>query len=48
MGVRSHNMASNAPEPAAVMACRYFLSCTSPAAKRPGTLVMLVPGFVTM
>ena len=32
-------MAAMQPEPAAVTACRYCLSCTSPAAKTPATLV---------
>ena len=31
-----------------VMACRQTLSCTSPAAKTPGTDVWVVPGFVRM
>ncbi len=33
---------------AAVIAWRYFLSCTSPAANTPGTDVCVVPGVVTM
>ena len=36
-----------APVPAAVMACRYFLSCTSPAAKTPSTLVRVLPAAVS-
>eukprot|EP00968_Pinguiococcus_pyrenoidosus_P016566 scaffold1610_cov257-Pinguiococcus_pyrenoidosus.AAC.19 len=46
----SHLSASNAawaPEPALVMAWRYNLSATSPAAKTPGTDVAVVPGLVT-
>jgi uncharacterized protein len=35
------------PEPAAVTACRHRLSCTSPTANTPGTLVSTVPGLVT-
>ena len=35
------------PVPAAVMAWRHFLSCTSPAANTPATLVSVVPGLVT-
>lgn len=38
---RSASMAAMQPEPAAVTACRYVESCTSPAAKTPGTLVAL-------
>ena len=34
-------------KPALVMACRYLLSWTSPAANTPGTLVSVEPGFVT-
>ena len=33
--------------PAAVMACLYFVSWTSPAAITPCTLVRVVPGLVT-
>lgn len=33
---RSTSSAAMQPEPAAVMACRHFLSCTSPAANTPG------------
>ena len=29
-----------------MIACRHFLSCTSPAANTPGTLVVVVPGSV--
>mmetsp|Transcript_23442 Transcript_23442/g.69650 ORF Transcript_23442/g.69650 Transcript_23442/m.69650 type:complete len:292 (+) Transcript_23442:315-1190(+) len=36
------------PVPAAVMACRHFLSWTSPQAKTPGTLVVVSPGVVLM
>ena len=36
------------PEPAAVIACIHFMSCTSPAAKTPSTLVSGAPGGVTM
>ena len=36
------------PEPAAVIACRNFLSWTSPAANTPGTLVTVEPGVVRM
>src|SRR6266536_622515 len=32
--------------PALVIACRYFLSCTSPAANTPAMLVLVVPGCV--
>ena len=35
------------PEPAAVTACRYTWSCTSPAAKTPGTFVAVERGWVT-
>ena len=42
-----HHVVDSAPEPAAVMACRHFLSCTSPAANTPGTLVFVSPGSVT-
>ena len=34
------------PEPAAVTACRYVWSTTSPAAKTPSILVSVEPGFV--
>ena len=34
------------PVPAAVMACRYTLSCTSPQAHTPSTEVRVVPGVV--
>jgi hypothetical protein len=36
------------PDPAEVIACRYRLSCTSPHAKIPGMLVLVVPGPVRM
>ena len=36
------------PLPAAVTAWRYVESCTSPAAKTPGTLVCVVPGLTLM
>ena len=36
------------PEPAAVTACRYTKSCTSPAANTPGHARLRVPGFVRM
>ena len=42
---RSASIAAMQPVPAAVTACRYFESCTSPAAKTPGTLVT-VPSWV--
>ena len=35
------------PEPAAVTACRYTWSCTSPAANTPGMFVSVEPYFVT-
>ena len=34
------------PVPAAVIAWRYFLSCTSPAANTPSIDVLVVPGVV--
>jgi hypothetical protein len=43
----SASSAAIQPDPAAVMACLYFLSWTSPAAKTPGTFVCVVPGFVS-
>ncbi len=33
------------PVPAAVMACRYWWSATSPAANTPGMEVAVLPGF---
>lgn len=45
---RSASSAAMHPEPAEVMAWRYRLSWTSPAAKTPLTLVSAVPGMVTM
>ena len=45
---RSVSSAATHPVPAEVIAWRYFLSCTSPAAKTPLTLVYDVPGVVTM
>ena len=36
------------PEPAEVIAWRYFVSWTSPAANTPGTLVRVLPGSVMM
>ena len=44
----SADKAAMHPEPAAVMACLHCLSCTSPAAKTPGTLVVAPPGAVSM
>ncbi len=35
------------PEPAAVTAWRYTLSCTSPTAKMPGMFVAVLCGCVT-
>ena len=35
------------PDPAAVTACRYVWSWTSPAAKTPGMFVLVEPGSVT-
>ncbi|AFC33242.1 hypothetical protein PM3016_6627 [Paenibacillus mucilaginosus 3016] len=40
----SHSSAAMQPLPAAVIAWRYLLSCTSPQANTPGTFVMVVPG----
>ena len=49
---RCASSAAMQPVPALVMACRYTWSCTSPAAKTPGTLVMVAmpcrPDLVTM
>src|SRR5438067_1600908 len=45
---RSASRAAMQPEPAAVTAWRYTKSCTSPAAKTPGTLVVAGPGLVLM
>jgi hypothetical protein len=45
---RSASSAAIHPDPALVIACLYFLSCTSPAAKTPLTLVCAVPGIVRM
>lgn len=44
----SASSAAMQPVPAEVIAWRYFLSCTSPAAKTPLTEVCVVPGTVTM
>lgn len=44
---RSASRAAMQPDPAAVTACRYTRSWTSPAAKTPGTLVAVEPGRVT-
>lgn len=44
----STSRAAMQPLPALVIACLYFLSCTSPAANTPLTLVCVVPGTVKM
>ena len=43
---RSASIAAMQPVPAAVTACRYIASCTSPQAKTPSTLVRVLPGTV--
>jgi len=42
----SASKAAMQPEPAAVTACRKFLSCTSPQANTPATLVLVESGWV--
>lgn len=40
------NLGADQNIPALVIACRYFLSCTSPAANTPSTSVNVLPGSV--
>ena len=41
------SIAAIQPDPAAVTACLYSWSCTSPQANTPGILVLLESGLVT-